>query len=316
MNEFPAHLLLPLLASLLFVCGLLFIKRTSSKGVGPWTGTFIANLLAAIIFSTLWLAGGTMQPVTMLWQPAVIAGLYILGQIFTFAAIEKGDVSVATPVFGVKVIVVAFLLAILFREPISMSVWLAVGLSAIGIVLVQWNPTRRNASIRVNPVTVNSSDSQTHRPAGLLLTVLLALAAASSFAAFDVVVQSWAPAWGPGRLLPIVFWMAGIVSFGFWPFVQREAFADKQIRSALLAGTLLIALQAVCIVFTLAAFGDAARVNVVYTMRGMWGVLLAWLAAIVWGGNEAVVPRKVMLMRLAGASLLFVAVVLVVLSEN
>jgi hypothetical protein len=138
--------------------------------------------------------------------------------------------------------------------------------------------------------------------------------AGCSFATFDVVVQNFAPAWGAGRLIPISYWIVAVLSLGFLPLVQKRGWQDKKIRGSLLCGTLLIALQAICIVYAIAAFGDAARINVMYSMRGMWGVILAWLVAITWGGNEARLPGRVMLARLFGASFLTVAVILVLVA--
>lgn len=338
MADFPAHLLLPLLASLLFVCGLLFIKRASSHGVGPWTVTFIANYWAASIFSLLWFLGGDTQPLSQLWQPAVVASLYILGQIFTFGAIEHGDVSVATPVFGVKVIVVAFLLSALYGQPLSIVVWIAVLLSGIGIMLVQWTPRRTSTrsnletsdsespnlkrldaseadSNQTSPNDTNSRDADEKplQTGNLLLTIVLAMLASVSFGTFDVIVQDFAQDWGV-RLVPVSYWIVALLSLGFLPFVDLKHLKSGAARAPLLAGTLLIALQAMCIVSTVSIFGDAARVNVMYTMRGMWGVLLAWLVAVTWGGSEASLPRSVMLMRVLGASFLTSAVILVVLS--
>ncbi len=290
------HLLLPLLASLLFVCGLLVVKRISQR-VGPWTVTFIANMWVAGVFSLLWFQGGKVPSWELWWHPLAICGLYLLGQIFTFAAIEHGDVSVATPVFGLKVIVVALMLALFGGLTLAVNVWTAVMLAGAGIVLVQWTPARYRGA--------------TNNRKSLVASVGLAACAAFSFGTFDVVVQSVAPHWGPGRLLPISFWLAGICSLGFLPFTDLQVLQDKAIRKFLLVGTLLVALQALCIVLTLAVFGDAARVNVVYTLRGMWGVVLAWIVARRWGGNEAVLPRNIMLLRLLGASLLTIAVLLV-----
>lgn len=154
----------------------------------------------------------------------------------------------------------------------------------------------------------------TTRRRNVLLTLLLAISAAVAFAMFDVLVQSWAPAWGAGRLLPIVYWMVSILSFALYPVVQFEKLGEPAARRLLIPGTLLVALQAICIVFTLASFGDAARVNVVYAMRAMWGVILAWLVAVAWGGNEATLPRQVMTARLLGAGLLTISVILVVVA--
>ena len=71
----PAHLLFPFCSSIVLVWGLLLIKRASQAGTGAWTATFVANQMAAIFFSTLWLLGGTTQPWQSFWQPAIIAML-------------------------------------------------------------------------------------------------------------------------------------------------------------------------------------------------------------------------------------------------
>ncbi len=297
MDGLPTHLLLPLLASILFVCGLLFVKRATSRGVSPWTVTFLANQWAALLFSTLWLLGGESIPLAKLWQPIFIAALFLSGQVFMFLAIQRGDVSVATPIFGIKVVVVAGLLTILFREALPHSVWIAAALATCGIGLAQWIP--------------RSLTGDTSRRS-VWMTVVFALSAAGSFAVFDVSVQHFSPAWGAGRMLPTVFWFVSLLSLSLLPFIETSALRNPQTRVVLLVGTFLIAMQALCLVSTLAHFGDAARVNVVYALRAVWGVVLAWFVAVKWGGSEAELPRSVMLLRLVGAGLLTVAVVLVV----
>ncbi len=287
------HLLLPLLASILFVCGLIFIKRASA---GSLTTLFMANQFSAAAFSLLWLLGGSGQPWTMLWQPAVIAALFMLGLMFTFLAIERGDVSIAAPVFGLKVLFVALLLTFVGQERLPRAVWYAAVLATAGIALIQW--TGR------------------HHPRRVVFTILFALSAATTYATFDVLVQRWAPAWGAGRFLPIVYWIVGLLSLGMLPWVNWSKLRERDVRRCLLPGATLIALQSVCIVLTVAVFGDAARVNVVYALRGLWGVGLAWIVAKVWGGAEAKLDRSALLTRLAGACLLTIAVVCAILSRR
>jgi len=49
----------------------------------------------------------------MLWQPLALAIFPSLGLVFTFAAVRRGDISVAAPVFGIKIMIIAFLLSVL-----------------------------------------------------------------------------------------------------------------------------------------------------------------------------------------------------------
>lgn len=295
LSDLPYHLFLPLTASLLFVVGLIFVKRTTSAGINPWTVAFLSNLWAAVVFSGFWFVGGTGQPLSMIWQPAIIAFLYVAGLTFTFLAIERGDVSVATPVFGVKVLFVAGLVTIFGGTSLSTTIWLAAALAVAGIGLIQW-----------------TGPGGQHRQ--LILTILLALSAAMSFATFDLLVQKWAPSWGVGRFLPLIYWLVALFSLVYLPRFQWFALRDPRLRKPLLAGACFVGLQAIFIVTTLSIFGDATRVNIVYATRGLWGVLFAWGVARIWGGAEAHVSSRIMLVRLAGAALLTMAVMLALLA--
>ncbi len=271
------HLLLPLTASLLFVGGLILIKRAGAAGVGAVTTLFVANEAAAIAFSLLWLLGGAGQPWTLLWQPAIIAGLFMAGLMFTFAAIHRGDVSVAAPVFGVKVVFVAILLTLTGEESLPAAAWYAAVLATVGIGLIQWTGQGQRRHV--------------------VLTILLALSAATCYATFDVLVQRWAPAWGAGRFLPIVYAFVAVLSLGMLPWVDWSTVRTAGARRSLLFGAVLFAMQSLCIVLAVAEFGDAARINVVYALRGLWGVALAWLIAKKWGGAEAELDRSMLLLR-------------------
>lgn len=289
-NETPLHLLFPLLSSLLFPIGLMFVKKAAQHGAGSWTVTFVANLCAASVFSALWLLGGARQDWTLMWQPGLVALLFVGGQVFTFLAIDRGDVSVATPVLSVKVVLVALLLTIVAGQSLTASIWLAAFGATAGIALIQRSARPSDAS-------------------RYLLSVAFALCAASCFAIFDVLVQRWAPAWGAGTFLPTMFWMAAALSLGFLPLIDRDALFKPRTFGLVLTGGLLIATQALFLVSTIAFYGDAARINIVYSLRGLWSVLLAWLFARWLAAGEANVTRRIMVSRLSGALLLTAAVI-------
>ena len=71
-----------------------------------------------------------------------------------------------------------------------------------------------------------------------------------------------------------------------------------------------MAVQAIGMTVTLGLFGDATRVNIVYSLRGLWGVLLTWLLAHQVLKSEAVPSQRTMLMRLIGAVLIGFSVIL------
>ncbi len=81
-------------------------------------------------------------------------------------------------------------------------------------------------------------------------------------------------------------------------------------------GSTLVAVQAMFLVYANAQYGDAARINVVYSLRGLWGVLFAWLLASWFGGSEKNTATTIMLARLGGALLLVAAVAFTVLEVH
>ena len=270
----PLYLLLPLLSTILIVMGFMLNKRAMANGADAWSVTFVANLWAAAIFALLLLLPGEWQPWHRWWQPLIIALLYILGQLFTFLALQRGDVSIATPVFSVKVLSVAFLATLLAGESLSVRVWAAAAIATLGIALVQ-----------------ASDPGRQHRR--VLFTIVFALLAAATFSLFDVVIQVWSQDWDATRLLPLSFALiqhaaAACMSLGFLPVMNRQVLKSRQVALPLLAGTLMIGMQAFCIVYAIGTFGDVTRINIVYALRGLWGVVLAWCFARVFRSGEAV----------------------------
>src|SRR5262249_28600412 len=108
MNGPHLTLILPLISALLYVIGALLLRRAADFGVGFWRTTFVANLISAAAFSSLLWLGGTFH-LNLLWQPAIVAALFVLGSVLNFISLDRGDVSLATPVLGIKIVLVALL---------------------------------------------------------------------------------------------------------------------------------------------------------------------------------------------------------------
>lgn len=296
----PLHLLFPLFSSILFVLGMMFAKQAIERGASPWTGTFFGNLWLALVWVAIAMFRGEVIPVTEWWHAGIVGLLFVLGQLFTYLAYQFGDVSVATPVFGVKVLMVAALTATLARIPVAGSIWMAGAMASAGVILIQWSP--------------GSSQSARRRQ---IITVLLALSAAFSLSLFDVGLQKWAADWSGYAFLPVMFGTAGVLSLVFLPKVDSfKRLNELKATWWMLIGTFLMATQATGMCFSLAEFGDAPRINIVYALRGLWGVILAWALARKLGTSEATIGRAVMIRRLVGAVLLTAAVLLAMTADS
>lgn len=284
-------LVLPLVAALIYVGGALLAKRSSELGVGVWRTAFISNLISAALFTLLLPFGGTFHP-DLLWQPALVAVFYLLGQLFNFIALQHGDVSVATPVMGLKIIMVAVFTTLLLATGVSLKLWIAAGLSSLAIALL------------------NRTDGTQHHHVGR--TILYSASSATMFAIFDVLVQKWSPAWGLGRFLPVMLGFVAMFSLVFVPFFHgplREV--PRAAWPWLLGACLFIGLQSLVFVSTIARFGGATTANVIYSSRGLWSVVAVWVIGHWFSNREQHLGASVLRWRLAGALLMMAAIVLV-----
>lgn len=289
----PAFLLIPLACALLYVVSMLAMKRAGDFGVGVWRTAFCANWAAALLFLPLWFARGAAEvPWTAYWQPATVGLVFLVAQVCMFLAITRGDVSVAAPVMGLKVVLVALLASVLRVGEVPAAWWWGAGLSTLGVALL--NAGGGPGARRTGP------------------TVALAGLCAVLFSLSDVLIQKWAPVWGPGRFLPPLFLLVGLFSFVLLAFA-RGGLAD--IRAGAWRwvglGAAANALVHFGISLTLGIWGHATAVNIVYSLRGLFSVLLVWWIGHWFTNPERHAGRRVLLTRLAGAAAMLGAVGLV-----
>ncbi len=290
-----ATLVLPFAAAVIYVFSALLLKRSSELAVGIWRTTFVSNMVVGLLFSSLWLLGGKEVSPALLWQPGIIAICLFLGQILQFLALEKGDISVAVPVFGLKVVLVAFFTPLMIGDAVGIKLWCAAFFSVLGI-------------------TFFHKKNQGARPKNIGITLLSGGLGAACFATFDVLVQKWGPSWGPGRLLPVIFWMNALLSFGLIPFFRAplSAIRTEAWRWLLLGGALL-GTQSILFTSTIAMYGAATAANIIYASRGLLTVVGVWLIGHWFGNTERHQGASVMRWRMCGAALMLSAIVLVMM---
>lgn len=297
-----------LLNAVAYTASALSLKAALGRGVNAWQVSFWCNATMAVLYLPAWL-GADGAALRAHWlQPLLVAVIFLFGQLFTFAALQRGDVSVATPLLGAKVVFVPLVAAGLFLEVIARRWWLAAALSAAGVVVV----TR--AAPRRSPATADG-----RRGASVLPTAACSLGAAGSFALSDVLFQHWSGPVGAAGFIALMYSGLGVLTAAlylprFGPGLLRLP-TDPVGRRALGLGCLLQTGQNLSMLLVLSFYGHATTVNVVYSSRCLWSVVLAWALARWLGGAEARLPRGVLWARLFGAALLFTALCLVILPD-
>lgn len=286
----PASIVIPLCSAVGYTLAAMALKRAMDGG-HPWRVLFIVNLIGAVLFQTWLLHGG--EPFTAAnITHAILAGTaFFIGQVFTFVAISRGDISIATPVLGTKVIFVALLVFVTGGEELGWKLWVATFLTTLALALLggEWRANRER----------------------LLVSVGFAFLASIAFAATDVMQQLWARSFGFGHFGPVMFATVGVLSFTLIPFFSAplRQMPRPMVVWALGGGTLLT-VQAMGIAYCIAVYHEVTVTNVLYNTRGLWSVALVWVVGHWFANSEKQVGGAIMSRRLIGALILLAAVYL------
>lgn len=280
MNVLPV--MVPIVAAVLYNAGSFGMKRAMLTGASSARVLIVSNVAVALcslplffFFPGQWNTPGFFA--------ALLAGASLfLGRIFSVKALEAGDLSLVVPLLAMKTLMVALCSIAMGTGEVSGRLLIAAVLATGGVVLLQRGPA---ASAALNRKALGYA---------MLASVL--------FTVTDLSVQGHARAMGLGYFQPLMF----VVVCLMLPLLGRPAAAPSTSRPALWWGSGLMGLQTTAVILTIGLTGQATLVNVLYSTRSLWGVVVD-----VWTGAE--VARLYWKYRLAGAVLLTSAVVLAIL---
>lgn len=286
-------LLLAGMAAFGYTIASFFLKSALGRGANAAQVNLCANLGIALVVQPLWWHDDPSVANAPLLLPFITCLTFFAGQVFTFAALAKGDVSVATPLLGTKIILVTALNALIFSLPIPAKWWVAAIAASVATAVIAGGVPR--SKVRATA-----------------LTAALSLTAAAFFSLTDVLVQHWAGRHDPLAFLPVMFGGVGLIAVLFYAVTDRSAFVfSKKTLWPLSVGSVLLGIQCALVFLALSWSRDATAVNVVYSLRTLMSVLLAWAFGRWFGLGEATVGARVMWQRTLGAVLLFGAILLI-----
>jgi drug/metabolite transporter (DMT)-like permease len=294
----PWYLLLPLVAALGYAMASLLLKKALTEGAHPMACFHINNWTGLLVF--LPLAFFETQPVAWhLWYMPVGLGLvFFIGSWFTFIAMQRGDVSLVTPVLGSKVVFVALGASFLIAGSMKPLMWVAAIITTGGIFLM------------------SATDFKTPKGARLAGPVVMALISAALFAFADVFLQKWAPGFGPKTFLALLTCTTGLLSLGAMTLLpKRPPIPWNRATQWSIGGSVIIAAQSMTLGLALAFFNDAVGVNVVYATRGMWSLVVVALLGPMIGNRERHESGSAYGIRIFAAVLLMAGVICAVVAR-
>ena len=286
-------LLCPLASAILYPVGNLYLKRSISEGGGLLRSLFVSNIVLSLCFMPLAFFL-TEAPDWNFWFWPLLTGFtYFLGQLFTVIAIKSGDVSVQTPLMGIKLLYVAAFSTLIRPDEVPPLLWVGAAICTVGIFLI------------------GGGTLSAFRRSGR--TVFLTLIACFFFGATDTLSSYRSAQFGKIPFILMVATVVIVLSLGLLPFF-RERLRDTSPKSLRLMGigSIAIGIQSFILVFALVSFGQATAINIVYSSRAIFGVLLVMYLGKRLGNHESTTAgAKVMRSRLAGSLLLCGAIALV-----
>lgn len=294
----PTLLLLPFVAAFVFALGNILQKRAFKEGAGILSAFVLNNLLLGLAFLPFLAVAPRTIPLHLVWQPLLAGGFFYLGSISGLLALRYGDVSLVTPLLGTKVILVALVSVLVFHVPLRAGQSMAAALTTAGVLVMgitDVHPTRRFG-----------------------VTTGLATLCSLCFAICDTLIQQWAAPFGIQTFVPLLFGTLAVLSSLVIVWQGRELLRiPRPARKWLGAAGLAIVTQAMLVTFSIALTKDATGVNVVYALRGLWGLALVWVVGHHFGNTEhRDAGTRTLALRLIGALLILGAVLLAVLAAS
>lgn len=290
-----ASLLIPLLCALLYPLGTLLVKRAMDQGADMRGALLINFWMMALVFLAAVPLESRAVPWPLWWQPFLVGVTAFAGQGFAYKAIASGDLTIATPAMGSKVLLVALLTETLLGQTVPLAWWVAAVLSFAAVLLLQSGIPASRRNIR--------------------LTLAYSVLAAAGFALGDVLIQRWAPAWGPFHFVAAFATVSAFLSLGLLPSIRKPRLRfGRPAWSWLLPGAAVLSLQSLGLTGVIGYYGQATLVNIVFSSRGLWNFLLVWYLGHWFANREREAGGRVMAGRLLGAALMFAAIVIASLS--
>lgn len=288
----------PLFCAFLFALASLALKRGLQEGAGATRAVFVTNGVFFFALAPFWWFSSGPVDTSLLWAPVAAGIAAFLGSVFQTIALKIGDVSVATPLLGGKVLFVALFSTLVLGNVLPLGWWLGAILAGAGIFFLGQAPGQPAAHSR------------------LALTVVLSILSVCAFAFMDVCMAGWGAEFGFQRFISFQQVVTFGLSLTLVPFFKAPLF--KMPRSCwawLLGGSLVIVFQYYILNWTISTFQQPTVVNIFYSSRGLWSVVLVWAIGIRFGNLESQHGWKVFWRRSVGAGLLFVAICLVLLEK-
>lgn len=251
---------LPFLAAALYCASIMLVKCASASGrLSGVSALVINNFIAGAAFAPLIFVSPLPGDLVLLWQPLLVGLLCSAGNVATFICAERGEISLMTPIMGMKMIFVIVFAGAFLDAPLPSSIVAAGVICCVAVFIMGFE----RGSLKSRKIA---------------FTVSLAVAACLCYAACDVLIQKFAPNFSKGAM---VGFMTVVMPFSVLPFAPRflrEAAASgrRELSLGVAAGALMV-LEMFLMILAISGPVGASLCNILYNTRGIMSIVFVYL---------------------------------------
>lgn len=290
---FP-DILFPFFSAVLYCVSIILVKYATRSGTfGGISMLVMNNITSGLVFIPAIFFDNTMPDWSIVWQPLLASGFCAIGNIAIFICAEKGEVSLMTPIMGIKIMFVIFFSRMLLNTTIPHTITVAGIICCLAVFIMGW----QKKSLRSNKLTI---------------TILLALCACISYALCDVIMQKYAPNFTRNAMLSLTTIAMPLSIIPFLPRFFRDVARSSKTTLAVGATSAIIMVFEMYLMF-LSIIGEvgAALCNILYNTRGIISVILIFIVGKFIKEMKEV-SKASALQRIVGATMILIAVFIVI----
>jgi drug/metabolite transporter (DMT)-like permease len=281
--------------SLSYLCSRVFIQKHNNDVVKLLALSHIIMGVISIPLALILLPKNMPEFSSYVFSLLGSAVFYLLGQLFLFIAIIKFEPSRVSPLLGLKVLILAIISVVFFRDHFSLAKWFAVILSTISIFLLS------NSGKRLEWKCI-------------VLALLACLAYCLSDLSISVLVGKFSFLGvfrGASLSSAFCYILCGIFGLITLFFTPKNTSRDTWVYALPFAASWFLAM-----IFLYSCFGLVGVVfgNIIQSTRGIISILLgAFIAHIGFEALEAKMTKAMLIQRILAAILMTGSVALFLL---
>ncbi len=283
----------PFIAAALYCISVIFVKLASrNKELSGVSVLVMTNLLSGTLFIPQIFFESQLPSLSIIWQPLLASAFCAVGNIATFICAEKGEISLMTPIMGIKILIVIMLARLFLDVELPHALTISGAICCLAIFIMGY-----------------SKDSLKSKK--LVFTFVLAIIACASYAACDVLMQKYAHNFTRSAMLSLTTIMIPLSIIPLLPrFIREVRVARISTISIGFASAAFMVIEMYMMFLSITGEVGAPLCNILYNTRGLMAIVFIYILGKRFASLRELSKTSAM-QRAIGATMILIAVAIV-----